>query len=243
MLAHAEGCGLDTAFSRGHHEALSHQASPAPAAASAPMGPAASSARTPKKTGICGADMGTIASRHFARQVAAGVAAHSDHGRDMAMTLRAVATGEAAGYKVKDEQKLHVVAAYLGIPTSGREVNEIALDVADVALAQFGQPHGEIIYTKRATPKRQAKWRELGLTPRAIDREIVEVMHRTPRARPGCREHPRPGPVRLPHRRLGGVHAGHRYHRHLVRDADAVAEPGEPRRAEGRRGERGRPRP
>ena len=70
----------------------------------------------------------------------------------MAMTLRAVAMGEAAGYKVKDEQKLHAVAGYLGIPTSGREVNEIALDVADVALAQFGQPHGEIVYTKRATP-------------------------------------------------------------------------------------------
>ena len=111
--------------------------------------------------------------------MAGGVAAHSDHGRDMAMTLRAVATGEAAGYKVKDEQKLEVVAGYLGIPTSGREVNEIALDVADVALAQFGQPHGEIVYTKRATPKRQAKWRELGLTPRAIDREVTEVLHRT----------------------------------------------------------------
>ena len=67
----------------------------------------------------------------------------------------------------------------MGIPTAGREVNEIALDVANKALDQFGQSHGEIIYTKRATLKRQAKWRELGLTPRAIDREVVEVMHRT----------------------------------------------------------------
>ena len=132
-----------------------------------------------EKTGICGADMATIASRHFARQVAGGVAAHSDHGRDMAMTLRAVAKGEAAGYKIKDEQKLMAVAGYMGIATAGREVNEIALDVADKALEQFGQPHGEIIYTRRATPKRQELWRELGLTPRAIDREVTEVMHRT----------------------------------------------------------------
>ena len=76
------------------------------------------------------------------------MAAHSDHGRDMAMTLRAVAKGEAAGYKVKDEQKLMAVAGYMGIATAGREVNEIALDVADKALEQFGQPHGEIIYTQ-----------------------------------------------------------------------------------------------
>ena len=113
--------------------------------------------------------VGRDPARHFARQVAGGVAAHSDHGRDMAMTLRAVAKGEAAGYRVKDEQKLAAVAGYMGIATAGREVNEIALDVADKALEQFGQPHGEIIYTRRATPKRQALWRTLGLTPRAVD--------------------------------------------------------------------------
>ena len=140
MLAHAEGCGLDTAFSR------ADTMKPCPIGESGAccricsMGPCRLVGKdAEEKTGICGADMGTIASRHFARQVAGGVAAHSDHGRDMAMTLRAVAMGEAAGYKVKDEQKLHTVAGYLGIPTSGREVNEIALDVADVALAQFGQ--------------------------------------------------------------------------------------------------------
>jgi anaerobic carbon-monoxide dehydrogenase catalytic subunit len=180
MLAHAEGCGLDTAFTR------ADTMKPCPIGESGAccricsMGPCRLVGKdAEQKTGICGADMATIASRHFARQVAGGAAAHSDHGRDMAMTLRAVALGEAAGYKVKDEQKLHAVAGYLGIPTQDREVNEIALDVADTALAQFGQQHGEIVYTHRATPKRQAKWRELGITPRAIDREVVEVLHRT----------------------------------------------------------------
>ena len=48
-----------------------------------------------------------------------------------------------------------------------------------MALTQFGQQHGEILYTKRATPKRQALWKKLGLTPRAVDREVTEVMHRT----------------------------------------------------------------
>ena len=128
MLAYAEGCGIPTAFSR------ADEMKPCPIGESGAccricsMGPCRLVGKgAEEKTGICGADMPTIAARHFARQVAGGVAAHSDHGRDMAMTLRAVATGEAGGYKIKDEQKLHAVAGYLGIPTSGREVNEIAL--------------------------------------------------------------------------------------------------------------------
>ncbi len=180
MLAHADECGIETAFSRADHMKPCPIGESGACCRICSMGPCRLVGKdAEEKTGICGADMGTIASRHFARQVAGGVAAHSDHGRDMAMTLRAVAKGEAAGYTVKDEQKLHSVAGYMGIPTAGREVNEIALDVADKALEQFGQSHGEIIYTKRATLKRQAKWRELGLTPRAIDREVVEIMHRT----------------------------------------------------------------
>ena len=180
MLAHADGCGIDTAFSR------ASSMKPCPIGASGAccricsMGPCRLVGKDAENmTGVCGADMGTIAARHFARQVAGGVAAHSDHGRDMAMTLLAVAKGEAAGYTVKDEQKLFAVAAHMGIATGGRGANEIALDVATKALEQFGQPQGDIIYTKRATPKRQALWRKLKLTPRAVDREVTEVMHRT----------------------------------------------------------------
>src|SRR5674476_807895 len=180
MLAHADECGIETAFSRADHMKPCPIGESGACCRICSMGPCRLVGKdAEEKTGICGADMPTIASRHFARQVAGGVAAHSDHGRDMAMTLRAVALGEAAGYKIKDEQKLVAVAGYMDIATAGREVNEIALDVADKALEQFGQPHGEIIYTRRATPKRQALWRELGLTPRAVDREVTEVMHRT----------------------------------------------------------------
>jgi carbon-monoxide dehydrogenase catalytic subunit len=180
MLEHADQCGIGTVFSR------AGEMKPCPIGESGAccricsMGPCRLVGKdAEEKTGLCGADLGTIATRHFARQVAGGSAAHSDHGRDMAYTLRAVALGEAQGYTVKDEQKLMVVAANLGIVTEGRAVNDVALDVADKALEQFGQPLGEIVYTKRATPKRQALWRELGLTPRAVDREIAEVLHRT----------------------------------------------------------------
>ncbi|MDO9066388.1 MAG: carbon monoxide dehydrogenase, partial [Chloroflexota bacterium] len=48
-------------------------------------------------TGLCGADLPTVAARHFARQVAGGAAAHSDHGRDLAYVLIATAKGETQG--------------------------------------------------------------------------------------------------------------------------------------------------
>ena len=180
MLGHADDCGIGTAFTR------ADEMKPCPIGESGAccricsMGPCRLVGKDAEdKTGICGADLPTIAARHFARQVAGGVAAHSDHGRDMAMTLVAVAKGEASGYTLKDEQKLMAVAGYLGIQTAGRSVSEIALEVGETALAQFGQPFGEIVYTRRATAKRQARWHELGITPRAIDREIAEVLHRT----------------------------------------------------------------
>ena len=72
-----------------------------------------------------------------------------------------------------------VVAGYLGIPTAGREVDEIALDVAEKALEQFGQAHGEIVYDAARHAQAAGAVAQARLTPRAIDREIAEVMHRT----------------------------------------------------------------
>ena len=180
MLAHADACGLETVFHRADEMKPCPIGETGACCRICSMGPCRLVGKdAEEKTGLCGADLPTIAARHFARQVAGGASAHSDHGRDMAMTLRAVALDEAAGYKVKDEQKLRSVAGYMGVPTEGRAVNEIALEVADTALAQFGQQHGEHHLQKRATPKRQTLWSELGMTPRGIDREIVEILHRT----------------------------------------------------------------
>jgi len=55
--------------------------------------------------GLCGATKETVAARNLARAIAAGAAAHSDHGRDMALTLLAAAQGEALDYQIKDERK------------------------------------------------------------------------------------------------------------------------------------------
>ncbi|MGQ9681349.1 MAG: anaerobic carbon-monoxide dehydrogenase catalytic subunit [Anaerolineae bacterium] len=180
VLEQAEALGISTAHSRA--EALK----PCPIGSEGAccricsMGPCRFVGKNPDEVrGVCGADLATVAARNFARQVAGGSSAHSDHGRDLAFVLQAVAKGEAQGYSIKDPGKLLVVAGYLGIPTEGRPINEIAYDVGVAALAVFGQQRGDIIYVKRATPKRQELWRQRGLTPRGVDREVVETLHRT----------------------------------------------------------------
>ncbi len=131
------------------------------------------------QVGICGATLETIAARNLARAIASGAAAHSDHGRDLAFTLEAVAKGDAPGYAVRDVAKLWDVAARVGIQTEGRTVNDVALEVARKALSEFGQQRGELAYLKNAPKKRYELWKKLGLAPRGIDREIVDVLHRT----------------------------------------------------------------
>jgi carbon-monoxide dehydrogenase catalytic subunit len=131
------------------------------------------------QVGICGATVETVVARNLARGIAVGAASHSDHGRDMAFVLHGAATGEAPGYQIKDEYKLREVARDLGIAIEGRTKEEIALDVAEKALAEFGRQSGELLYVARAPKKRQDLWRELGIAPRGIDREIVDILHRT----------------------------------------------------------------
>lgn len=130
-------------------------------------------------TGVCGATIDTIQARNLVRAIASGAAAHSDHGRDMAFTLKAVANGEAEGYVIRDVAKLRTVAAKYNIPIEGRSPTEIANDLADLYIAQFGQQKGQVVLTGRAPKKRQKLWQEHGVVPRGVDREVVEALHRT----------------------------------------------------------------
>jgi len=132
-----------------------------------------------KRKGVCGATAETIAARNFARMIAAGSAAHSDHGRRVAELFLAVAEGRAPGYQIKDEQKLLQLALELGVTIGDRSNEEIARDIARIAIDEFGKQEGELRFIKRAPLKRQEIWRQLGVVPRGIDREVVEIMHRT----------------------------------------------------------------
>lgn len=177
MLIRAEELGISTAFTRAEDMAPCNIGSAGMCCKLCGMGPC----RLTKEgqTGVCGATIDTIQARNLIRAIAAGAAAHSDHGRDMAFTLKAVSNNQAEGYVIRDVAKLRTVAAYYDIPIEGRSPQEIGNDLADLYLAQFGQQLGTIVPTMRAPAKRQEIWKEQKVLPRGIDREVVEALHRT----------------------------------------------------------------
>jgi carbon-monoxide dehydrogenase catalytic subunit len=129
--------------------------------------------------GVCGADADIIVARNLGRMIAAGAASHSDHGRDLIDVLAEVGKGNGSGYQIRDEAKLRAVAVEYGIETEGRDVRAIATDLADAMQEDFGTRKKCITPVQRAPKKRQEIWKNLGITPRGIDRETSEMMHRT----------------------------------------------------------------
>ncbi|MFZ7119964.1 MAG: anaerobic carbon-monoxide dehydrogenase catalytic subunit [Eubacteriaceae bacterium] len=127
--------------------------------------------------GICGATADTIVARNFARMVAAGASAHSDHARDIAHVMHL--SNQNGNYKVKDVQKLMKVAKEWEIETDNKEIYEIAHELAEKALNEFGKPFGTQNFITRAPENRQKIWKDLKIEPRAIDREIATLMHST----------------------------------------------------------------
>jgi len=140
-----------------------------------------------ERKGLCGATANTIAARNFIRMVAGGAAAHSDHGRSVAEVFMSAARKETNAYKVKDFNKLLSIAPYFEVATTveqdgvtkDRDIDEIALEVAEKALNEWGKSEGELYFMKRAPAALYEKWKKAGVIPRNIDREIVEIMHRT----------------------------------------------------------------
>lgn len=141
------------------------------------MGPCRVSEKKPR--GVCGADADVIVARNFGRFVAGGSAGHSDHGRDLIEVLEAIVEGETKDYKITDEDKLMRIAGEVGIATEGRSVMDVARDVMDCFFADFGSRKKEVAFLSRVPQKRKDLWAKLGMTPRGVDREIAEMMHRT----------------------------------------------------------------
>ncbi len=139
------------------------------------------------RKGVCGATANTICARNFIRMIAGGAAAHSDHGRSVAEIFLAAARKEIQDYEIKDVHKLLDVAYWFNVPMTveengeikDRDIYEIAEEVGIKALNEWGKAEGELYYLRRAPKPLYDKWKKMGVTPRNIDREIVEIMHRT----------------------------------------------------------------
>ena len=180
MLEKARKDGVETAFDR----AASMRACPigkdSACCKHCAMGPCRLNAKDPYgKVGVCGATIDTIMARNFARMVAAGSAAHTDHGMSMLDLFREVINGNITDYEIKDPIKLEEVAASIGIEVEGREIKDIATDLYEELERTYTQVEGEIPFAKRVPEKTLETWRKLGIVPRGAMREIMELMHRS----------------------------------------------------------------
>jgi carbon-monoxide dehydrogenase catalytic subunit len=180
MLEKARREGVETAFDR------AADMKPCPIGAESAcckhcfMGPCRIGSKAPyEKVGVCGADIDTIQARNFGRIVAAGTAAHTDHGMHILEVFRDVVRGKIKDYQIKDEAKLISLAQSLDIAVDGKEIKEIALELYEVLEKTYTQVEGEIPMVKRVPPKTLETWRKLGIVPRGAMREIMDMIHRT----------------------------------------------------------------
>lgn len=132
--------------------------------------------------GVCGADVHTIVARNLIRGIAAGTAAHSDHGRHIAKTLLEMSEGHAPDYIIKDQEKLHGIAARLNISLDGKEHNQLLREIALKSLEDFSRQDEKIpcAWLESTIPEvRLAKLTALGVAPHNIDASIADIMART----------------------------------------------------------------
>ena len=139
------------------------------------MGPCRITPKAPR--GICGCDVHGIVARNYLRFTAGGSATHSDHGREICHTL--YQTREGGNYTVKDPEKLKRIAGEWGVETEGKDIYDLAHEVAEMALMEYGKPFGIQRFLSRAPEHTQKLWHDAGIEPRAIDREVSQSLHMT----------------------------------------------------------------
>ena len=139
------------------------------------MGPCRITPKAPR--GICGCDVHGIVARNYLSFTAGGAATHSDHGRNIMHTL--YQTKEGGTYQVKDPEKLKRIAKEWDIETEGKDIYDLAHEVAYTGLMEYGKPFGTQKFIKRAPEHTQELWAKADIEPRAIDREVSQSLHMT----------------------------------------------------------------
>ena len=139
------------------------------------MGPCRITPKAPR--GICGCDVHGIVGRNYLKFTAGGAATHSDHGREICHTL--YLSAEDGNYHVKDPDKLKRIAREWGVETEGKDIYDLAHEMAELALLEYGKPFGNQRWLKRAPEHTQELWERENIAPRAIDREVASSLHMT----------------------------------------------------------------
>ena len=137
------------------------------------MGPCRITPKAPR--GICGCDVHGIVGRNYLKFTAGGAATHSDHGREICHTL--YCAKPEGPYKVKDPEKLLRIAKEWGVETEGKDIYDLAHEMAYLGLSEYGKVFGTQNFLKRAPQHTQEIWEREEIAPRAIDREVSCSLH------------------------------------------------------------------
>ena len=147
------------------------------------MGPCRITPKAPR--GICGCDAHGIVARNYLKFTAGGAATHSDHGREICHTL--YCAKPEGPYKVKDPEKLIRIAKEWGVETEGKDIYDLAHEMAFLGMSEYGKVFGNQNFLKRAPQHTQDLWQKEEIAPRAIDREVSCSLHMT---HMGCSSEP-----------------------------------------------------
>lgn len=142
------------------------------------MGPCRVTPKSPR--GVCGADADLIVSRNLLRSAAGGVSQHGMHAREVVLSLKWAAQGKL-NVPIIGIQKLIDVSKAFGLETSDKTVNELAIELADILLADLSRTEPEEYQTIKAlAPKeRQDIWKKLDILPISAYHEVFESFHKT----------------------------------------------------------------
>ncbi|WP_186428615.1 anaerobic carbon-monoxide dehydrogenase catalytic subunit [Clostridium sp. BSD9I1] len=179
MLLRMEQIGCDTAFDR--FDQQQPQCSFGLAGVCCRicyMGPCKITPKSPR--GVCGADADLIVARNLLRGLAAGVAAHGSHAREVLLAMKNAAEGKL-DIPILGEEKVIKTAKQFGIDIEGKTINELASKLADVLLEDLSRtvPGKFKTIEVSASPERKKVWKDMDILPISAYHEVFEALHRT----------------------------------------------------------------
>ena len=84
---------------------------------------------------------------------------------------------EGGNYQVKDPEKLLRIAKEWGVETEGKDIYDLAHEMAEIGLMEYGKPFGYQRFLDRMPEGQKEKLIENEIAPRAIDREVASSLH------------------------------------------------------------------